>query len=494
LRIVPPIPESFGVWFNGWNRSPNPAANTYAIHHPMGMVKKISFNDDPLVPSQVYPAGTHWQVTDWEQGVTAAGSSGGPLFDPAGRIVGELHSGLSACDCDPAMEDCSDQYGRFSTAWLGGGSPPNSLITHLDPGGVGTVGQPGMDQSFCVNPLPRLEHAAHDVDDGQGNEDGVADPGDIAIVGVSLANTGPVPATGVSATLSTDDPEVTVLRVEASYPSVSSGQTVSSQAPDYMIDIDPDRDCARSILFELEAVTNQGIMTSDFRLYTGEETGTAGFYADDMESGAPGWVPEVLQGTTNWSLQTSLAHGGLWSWYVANSFFQQDAVLRAPLLSNLPARARLTFHFAASTGTGDGAVLEYRTGGSTWFDARELIVSGEYNSLLAPTVPSPLAGRYVWTGGAIGSPQDWRLVEVDLSAFEGQDLELRWRFATNGTGNGIGWFLDDVVVEAPEFDCAPARSRLVPGALCRGHRPAMPGAQECGQRRPQIGRGGAPAR
>ena len=116
------IPDSYNVSFNGWSREtaqPSPSGTT--IHHPQGDIKKISTYTTPLQPAHWSgnPALAHWRVT-WTgtpsgHGTTEGGSSGSPLFDNYGRLVGTLTGGDSGCDS--AALNLPDYYGMFSYSW-----------------------------------------------------------------------------------------------------------------------------------------------------------------------------------------------------------------------------------------------------------------------------------------------------------------------------------------------------------------------------------------
>jgi hypothetical protein len=71
-------------------------------------------------------------VADWDLGTTEGGSSGSPLFDQDGYVVGELHGGDAACG-----NDRPDWYGRFSYAWDEGSTDDSRLSVWLDPLGTG---------------------------------------------------------------------------------------------------------------------------------------------------------------------------------------------------------------------------------------------------------------------------------------------------------------------------------------------------------------------
>ena len=106
----------------GWSRSTTSINNTAGIHHPNGDVMKISIDDhSPTFTTPTYfgyQVGTNhfWRVS-WDDGITARGSSGSPLFNNDGRIIGQLAGGGSFC----ATPQSPDQYGRFDESWDGSG-------------------------------------------------------------------------------------------------------------------------------------------------------------------------------------------------------------------------------------------------------------------------------------------------------------------------------------------------------------------------------------
>jgi hypothetical protein len=126
-------PAASNVYWAGWDaRQVNPSA-AVAIHHPQGEEKRISFENDPTTTTTYLGGaspgdGSHIRVDDWDVGTTEGGSSGSPLFNPAGRVVGQLHGGFAACG-----NDLPDWYGRISTSWGLG------LSTFLDPVGGGAI-------------------------------------------------------------------------------------------------------------------------------------------------------------------------------------------------------------------------------------------------------------------------------------------------------------------------------------------------------------------
>ena len=126
------VPAAYTPYFNGWDNSGNTPTSAVGIHHPSGDIKKISFENNPLISTQFggSPLNSHWGVTSWDEGVTEGGSSGSPLFDQNHRIIGQLHGGASACGA-PVL---SDEYGKISYSWTPANSDStNQLKYWLDP-------------------------------------------------------------------------------------------------------------------------------------------------------------------------------------------------------------------------------------------------------------------------------------------------------------------------------------------------------------------------
>ena len=117
------IPESYDVFYNGWDRRDISAASGVSIHYPSGDYMKIStysnfartytflsseFNGD---------RNAHWNVTFVKttngHGVTEGGSSGSPLYNENKLIVGTLTGGSSSC-YDPRGLNI---YGKLSYHW-----------------------------------------------------------------------------------------------------------------------------------------------------------------------------------------------------------------------------------------------------------------------------------------------------------------------------------------------------------------------------------------
>ena len=269
---------------------------------------------------------------------------------------------------------------------------------------------------------------------------------------MQLLNDGPLSATGISGTLTTTHPLVSITTSAATWPAIAPYATVSSDTPHFAIDVGSGFSCGDSIPLELFVTSNEGSWLTEFLLPTGLATGLVSPppFEDAMESGTNGWTTQNLIGSSPWVQTTGDSNSPSTSWYVPDETGIRDSVLVMPTFATLPPRATLSFAHRMLSESGDGGLLEYSTDGSDWFDAGPFITTGLYNSVIPTGFSSPIAGRTAWAGDLGG----WRPVEVDLSSLEGQQLTLRWRFASDQFTGSDGWYLDDVLLDTPSFQCA----------------------------------------
>ncbi|MCX6257301.1 MAG: PKD domain-containing protein [Bacteroidia bacterium] len=142
LLLSSSVPDNFNPYYNGWSRDTIPSVNGVGIHHPAGDIKKISVYSAALISSDWNGSGlpSHWKVT-WVattngHGVTEGGSSGSPLFNPVGQIVGQLTGGSSYCSSPQEP----DFYGKFYYSWITNGTSSGAqLKPWLDPGNTNTM-------------------------------------------------------------------------------------------------------------------------------------------------------------------------------------------------------------------------------------------------------------------------------------------------------------------------------------------------------------------
>jgi hypothetical protein len=125
----------FSGYWNGWKSTSSASQGGAGIHHPAGDIKKIStFNGNTQSTSWGSAGGSHWQLS-WSSnsnghGVTEGGSSGSPLFNNSGQIIGTLTGGSSYCNTPTSP----DLYGKMSYHWTSNGNANDEkLKPWLDP-------------------------------------------------------------------------------------------------------------------------------------------------------------------------------------------------------------------------------------------------------------------------------------------------------------------------------------------------------------------------
>jgi len=87
----------------------------------------------------------------------------------------------------------------------------------------------------------------------------------------------------------------------------------------------------------------------------------------------------------------------------------------------------------------DYVFLEASTDGETW----------EILTTPSGTGEDPSGNSFGW--GYNGQTNDWQTEEVDLSQFAGQKVQIRFEYVTDAALNGEGFLLDDVQIEAIDY-------------------------------------------
>lgn len=123
LQLNQKPPKNYNVYYNGWNNNDEDMSNSgVCIHHPNGDIKKISEWE-----KKASPKANFWKVK-WIAGSTAGGSSGAPLFNASGFVVGQNFGSNNKPACDDSKRNF---FGRFDKSWHNFG-----LNSELNPNGI----------------------------------------------------------------------------------------------------------------------------------------------------------------------------------------------------------------------------------------------------------------------------------------------------------------------------------------------------------------------
>ena len=144
LELNNDIPATWtDITYAGWDRTDVDPDFEVGIHHPSGDIMKVS-RDDTGATKATDGDGLYWLIDGvsgtglgggWEIGVTEGGSSGSPLFNQDGYIIGQLYAGLAEC-VGTNDNDEIDLYGRFAISWNNGTTASTRLRDWLDPLGT----------------------------------------------------------------------------------------------------------------------------------------------------------------------------------------------------------------------------------------------------------------------------------------------------------------------------------------------------------------------
>ncbi len=153
LKTLKSIPAQYNAFYCGWDAGNGNSSSGVCIHHPDGDVKKISTYKS-LLGSGTWGStpNTHWLVhfsqTSNGWGVTEGGSSGAPLFDDEGLVIGTLTGGQSSC----TSPDGEDMFGKFPYSWISNGTTKDlQLKPWLDSLNTGITKMPGsFNDKLCV--------------------------------------------------------------------------------------------------------------------------------------------------------------------------------------------------------------------------------------------------------------------------------------------------------------------------------------------------------
>lgn len=197
-------------------------------------------------------------------------------------------------------------------------------------------------------------------------------------------------------------------------------------------------------------------------------------YQTQFESNPANWAHS---GTNDsWTRSTSRAHSPSYSFYSKDQNTTSLQHLTTPAI-NLPntSGSPITLAFwhwfeieANSSGCFDGALLEISNdGGGSWTPVDDsLLLSSNYSGTISSSYGNPLGGQTAWCGS-----RNWSETLVDLTAYAGQSIQLRFTQASDASIGLEGWYVDDFSISAcevipdyrPRFNTRSVTASQAPG-------------------------------
>ncbi len=153
---------------------------------------------------------------------------------------------------------------------------------------------------------------------------------------------------------------------------------------------------------------------------------------------------EPLSSSINfWNIVSSSSNSGERSWYVESIETESDQGLKTqPFVVSGDNPTLKFFHRFNTQGGADGGFVEVSVDGGPYNSLNEEFFENGYTSAIGyGTLAIPNLNGYT------GEQQDWIASFADLSSFVGQNIQVRFRFASddeiNATGDQPGWSMDD---------------------------------------------------
>lgn len=200
------------------------------------------------------------------------------------------------------------------------------------------------------------------------------------------------------------------------------------------------------INFQLGELASGESFEITYRLSTSQNLKSVRQFYDDMENGDFNWGFEALEGIAIWEISDQAASSGDFAWHAPSTSAENDQVLQwlEPItVTGTQPVLRFNHQYVTESGI-DGGILQISTnGGNTWERPEQYVFKNGYR------------GRIYYSAFAIpdvqafwGNSNGFVDTYFDLTPYIGQEIQVRFRFATDAQEatdpeTGLGWFVDD---------------------------------------------------
>ena len=414
-----------------------PADGPYLVHRSHLVTSDGSTPVDPNPGRHVVlPITVHNIGTEPATGISASLSSTNPLVT---FTQGQPQFDDIAVDADGS----STVHAEFD---IDPATPDGEVIDlQLDWSAAG--GWAGTTRFALTVVRPQISYTGHTVDDSLAgcDADGFADVDEETTFRVTVANQGSGDASDVAVNLAATGCEVSAAAPIASLPAGAVAEVSFVVTPQFGIDCP-----ALDVEFTVSATAEQLPAADVSHFYETLNADIAGFtYEDDMEGAEPnGWSHGADVGTDDWGYVTDSSHSPSHAWWTSDPPADSDKWLLTPPIT-IGDTAELRFWQRLDCEDNwDGGRLAVSVDGGAWTDLGPYILQGGYNNTISDWADTPFQGLEVWSDVV-----DWHEVVADLSDFGPGELQLRFRFTSDGSVGEAGWWIDDFSVDAQTVVC-----------------------------------------
>jgi hypothetical protein len=173
-------------------------------------------------------------------------------------------------------------------------------------------------------------------------------------------------------------------------------------------------------------------------------------FIQGFEAGIAPWALGAGGTSNTWAVSSAHVHSGASALKAVGNGTTSDQRLVTPSIlvpSGDGPQAAIFWQWRdleeSGDGCFDGGILEISTnGGSSFTQMTSEIALDTYDGIISSAWGNPLAGLNAWC-----NLQDWTRVVVDLSAYDGQNVILRFRLGNDSSVSTEGWYLDDFKIQ-----------------------------------------------
>jgi uncharacterized repeat protein (TIGR01451 family) len=206
--------------------------------------------------------------------------------------------------------------------------------------------------------------------------------------------------------------------------------------------------------FNIANMNDKDTVTISYKAASDPSKKSITSFYDDMERGDANWDLDIPGGNLSadnlWEITTGFAKSGIKAFSVKypTSNMRTDQVLFTKVKQQISGRQPvLRFWHVFDTQAGfDGGIVQVSTdNGANWRDIGDKFFKNPYRGKIeysAFSIPNAKA----WWGQSGQNPATWIDSYADLSAYTGQSVQFRFRYATDSLVRSQGWFVDDVTV------------------------------------------------
>lgn len=170
-------------------------------------------------------------------------------------------------------------------------------------------------------------------------------------------------------------------------------------------------------------------------------------FSDAIEVGSTGvWTTASPIGSYDWGYATASPSSGTRSLYGPDPGTTADLSIVMPTAVSIPSDATFAefdHRFAFDTFGGgyyDGGVVEASVNGGTYGNLGSRFTENGYTGTISSAYDNPLKGKAAF----VGASGLYRRSRIDLSAYAGSNVRLRFRIGADSVVDDQGWFVDDV--------------------------------------------------